>query len=150
MVRRTCLVAAIMLFALLVSSEARAACTISTTGVNFGSYSVYSATPTDSTGSITFRCGFFDFNISISLSQGQSGTFFSRRMRKGGEQLSYNLFRDAARTSVWGNGTGGTTQYTNTWSLGQTITLTIYGRVDPGADVSAGSYSDTVSAIINF
>jgi spore coat protein U-like protein len=150
MAKRAWTVGLSLVVALLVSSEVQAACTISTTSVNFGSYNVYASSPTDSTGSVTFKCNFFDFNISVALSQGQSGTYFPRAMRKGGEQLPYNLFRDAGRSSVWGDGTGGTTQYVNNWPFGQTIVLTIYGRVDAGADVSAGNYSDTVSAIINF
>jgi spore coat protein U-like protein len=141
----------VVLAMLLVSAaEARAACSISTTGVNFGTYNVFSPAPVDSTGSITFKCAFFDFNISVALSPGNSGTFATRTMRKGAETLPYNLFRDAARTTVWGDGTAGTGLYTNTWPVGQTIVLTIYGRIFAGADVSPGSYTDTVTAVINF
>jgi len=136
--------------AVLASSEAQAACTISTTNVAFGTYNVFNSSPTDSTGSITFKCGFFDFNILVALSQGASGSYFPRTLRRGSGPLPYNLYRDAARTSVWGNGSGGTSQYTNPWSFGQTITLTIYGRVDPGADVSAGTYADSIVATVNF
>jgi spore coat protein U-like protein len=150
MAKRAWMVGLSLALALLVCSEAQAACTISTTSVNFGSYNVYSTSPTDSTGTITFKCSFLDFNISVALSQGQSGTYFPRTMRNGGESLPYNLFRDASRNSVWGNGAGGTSQYTNSWPFGQTIVLTIYGRVEAGADVSAGNYSDTISATINF
>jgi len=150
MLRRLFAAAVVMTGTLLVPSSAQAACTISTTGVSFGNYNVFSVSPTDSTGSITFKCGFFDFNIRVALTQGQSGTYFPRAMRKGSESLPYNLFRDASRTSIWGNGTGGTSIYTNIWPVGQTITLTIYGRVAPGADVSAGTFTDSVTAVINF
>jgi spore coat protein U-like protein len=30
------------------------------------------------------------------------------------------------------------------------VNLTVYGRVTAGQDVSAGSFSDTVTAVINF
>lgn len=150
MLRKLLVVGVVTIGALLLSSRVEAACTISTTSVSFGTYNVFSASPTDSTGGISFRCGVLDFNVSVSLTQGQSGTFFPRAMRKGSESLPYNLFRDASRTSIWGDGTGGTSIYTHTWTIGQPIRLTIYGRVAPGADVSAGTYSDTVTAVINF
>jgi spore coat protein U-like protein len=139
-----------VVFVVLMASDSRAACTVSASGVNFGVYNVFSPSPTDSTGTITVDCGPRDVNVSVSLSTGQSGIYSPRTMRKGTESLSYNLFRDPARTSIWGNGTSGTQQYTDTRPGPQTIVLTIYGRVFPGADVTAGSYTDTVSAVINF
>jgi spore coat protein U-like protein len=72
-------------------------------------------------------------------------------MVSGGERLSYNLYRDAACTSIWGDGTGGTATYTNANPANNTaINITVYGQVPAGQDVSAGVYSDTVSAVINF
>ena len=38
------------------SSRAEAACTISASGINFGTYSVFSATPDDATGTVTVDC----------------------------------------------------------------------------------------------
>jgi spore coat protein U-like protein len=137
-------------FGVLLASEARAACTISTSSLSFGTYNVFNTAPVDSTGTITFKCGFLDFNISVGLSTGSSGTFNARTLRKGTEAIRYNLFRDAPRTIVWGDGTSGTQVYTNAWSFGQTINLTIYGRLNAEEDVSAGTYVDTISAVINF
>lgn len=134
-------------------SEATAApsCTVSATSVNFGSYNVFAGSATDSTGSITITCNNSAHNVVVTLSKGSSATFNPRTMTNGGETLSYNLFRDAARTSIWGDGTGGTSTYTdNNPSNGADTVVTVYGRVPAGQDVSAGSYSDTVSAVINF
>ena len=126
-------------------------CTISVTSVAFGNYNVFTTTPDDSTGRITFRCNSSAFNISISLSDGSSSTFNPRTLRKGSEILSYNLYRNAARTTIWGNGTGGTSVYTNTNPPNNSnVNLTVYGRIPAQQDVSAGNYSDTVSAVINF
>ena len=127
-------------------------CAISVTGVNFGTYNVFSGTPVQSTGGITFRCGpKADTNpVRISLSTGQSGTFHSRTLAQGGETLAYNLFRDAARTEIWGDGSSATFDVPmaperNTW-----VPVTIYAEIPASQDVSAGSYSDTVTATINF
>jgi spore coat protein U-like protein len=126
-------------------------CTISTTSVAFGNYNVFTATPDDSTGTITYRCNSTAMNISIALSDGSSTTFSPRTLRKGGEVLSYNLYRNAARTQIWGNGTGGTSVYTQSNPPNnQNVNVTVYGRIPALQDVSAGNYSDTVSAVINF
>ena len=72
-------------------------------------------------------------------------------MKKGAETLTYNLFRDAAFTTVWGDGSGTTGQYQIGNPPNNTdVPLTVYGRVPALQDVSAGSYSDTVIATINF
>ena len=142
--------AALLGCALFCASPAEAACTITTTSVAFGSYDVFSATPVDSTGTVSFQC-FINFNVTVALSRGASTTFTPRTMKKGSEALSYNLYQDAARTAIWGDGTGGTTVYSNTFPpILQTVTLTIYGRIPPGQDISAGTYTDTIIATVNF
>lgn len=143
-------VAALVLFS---ASEAYAApaCTISATSVNFGSYNVFTGSATDSTGTITINCNGSAHNIIVTLSQGASSSFNPRAMTNGGETLTYNLYRDASRTTIWGDGTGGTSTYTNANPANNSdIVLTVYGRVPAGQDVSAGGYSDTVAAVINF
>jgi spore coat protein U-like protein len=125
-------------------------CTVSTTSVNFGSYNVFTGSATDSTGTITIDCNGSAKDIVVTLSKGASASFSPRTMLKGSEALSYNLYRDAARTSVWGDGTGGTSTYTNANPPNSPFNVTIYGRVPAGQDVSAGVYSDTVAAVINF
>jgi spore coat protein U-like protein len=125
-------------------------CAISATGVNFGSYNVFSAAPVQSTGGLTFRCGAAVQTVRISLTTGQSGTFSPRTLAGTGDGLAYNLYRNAGRTEIWGDGSGGTfdvpmTPEKNTW-----IPLTIYAQIPPLQDVRAGAYADTITAIINF
>jgi spore coat protein U-like protein len=126
-------------------------CTISVTSVAFGTYNVFTTTAVDSTGTITYQCNSKATNISISLSDGSSTTYSPRTLRKGSEILQYNLYSDAARTTVWGDGTAGTSVYTNANPPNNSnVTVTVYGRIPAQQDVSAGSYTDTVSAVINF
>ena len=133
------------------NAYAQASCSISVTSVNFGSYNVFGGSATDSTGTITYNCNNQANNVGVTLSKGVSASYNPRTMTKAGEVLNYNLYRDAARTSIWGDGTAGTVTYTrNNPPNGNDVTLTIYGRVPAGQDVSAGVYSDTVSAVINF
>ncbi|HWP56552.1 MAG TPA: spore coat U domain-containing protein [Candidatus Acidoferrales bacterium] len=129
---------------------ALAACTISTQAINFGSYDVLSLTPRDSTGRVTYRCDRRD-PITISLDRGGAATFNARRMLKGAEALNYNLFLDAARTLIWGDGSGGTTVHSNPAPpRNQNVTVTVFGRIPAGQDVSAGTYTNTVTATIDF
>ena len=105
----------------------------------------------DSTGTITYRCNAQASNITVALTRGGSSTFSPRRMFKGVEVLTYNLFRNAARTNVWGDGTSGTAVYSRANPPNNSnVNLTVYGRVPAGQDVSAGTFSDTVTAVINF
>ncbi|MDO8684810.1 MAG: spore coat U domain-containing protein [Armatimonadota bacterium] len=129
---------------------AMAVCTISTTPVSFGNYNVFSVTPLDTTGTVTYRCG-TERNIRISLNRGGAATFNPRRMLKGSEALNYNLYRDAARTTIWGDGTGGTQVYFDANPPNnQNVTVNIFGRIPAGQDVTAGSYTNTITATIDF
>lgn len=128
---------------------ANAWCSISVSGVNFGSYDVFAAAPTDSVGQVTLVC-LLDDNVSVTITKGSSPSFGPRTMRNGNERLSYNLYRDAARTSVWGDGSNGTSSYVVPFVLVTNTPLPVYGRIPPGQDVRTGSYSDTVTVIVNF
>jgi spore coat protein U-like protein len=112
---------------------------------------VFNGTNLDSTGRITYRCNATAANITIGLTKGLSSTFNPRLMSKGAEVLGYNLYRNAARTNIWGDGTSGTAVYTRANPPNNSnVNVTVYGRVPAGQDVSAGTFSDTVTAVINF
>ncbi len=135
---------------LVAAMPALASCTISTTSVSFGSYNVFATSPTDSTGSVSYNCFLSLGNITIFLNKGSASSFNPRRMLRGSEALNYNLYRDAARTTIWGDGTGGTQVFTATIVVSGSATVTIYGRIPAGQDVSVGSYTDSITATINF
>lgn len=132
------------------AQHAEAACTLSATAVAFGTYDVFQASPTDSTGTITYRCGSDDRGIRIAISAGTSGTFANRTLKNGGESLLYNLFYGGF-TQVWGDGSGGTaTYFLNNPPKNKDVVLTVYGRITAAQDVSVGSYSDTVVVTLEF
>ena len=143
---------AVLLF-LAPAGGAGAACTVSATGVNFGAYDVFVAAPLDSTGSVTVTCDQAppeDVVIAIGPS-GTSGGFIPRQMRSASspDRLNYNLFTNAGRSSVWGDGAPGTsTVFLKNVKKNRPVTTTIYGRIPPGQDVSAGSYSDSLTVTI--
>jgi len=88
----------------------------------------------------------------ITLSIGNGTSYATRRMVSGGEQLFYNLYRDAARQVIWGDGTGGTQAYLikNPQGNNQDISVPIFGRIPPSQNVGVGSYSDTITVSLNF
>lgn len=138
--------------ALVVVATAEAACTISTTPVSFGTYNVFAASPDDATGQITYRCTApRPPLVRIQLDKGGAPTFNPRQMRRSSETLNYNLYLDSTRSTIWGDGTGGTQDYTQANpQANRNINVNIFGRIPAGQDVSAGSYTATVVATIFF
>ena len=126
-------------------------CSITTTPVAFGSYDpivANAASPLDGTGTVVVTCT-KGAGTRIDLGLGSNATGSTRRMLGGTDLLTYELYTDTGRSTVWGAGAG----------AGQSIpaapnknprTFTVYGRVAAGQDVGAASYSDTVVATINF
>ena len=142
--------AAVVLLTGTASVEA-AQCSVSTTPLVFGTYNVFSAAPVDSTGTVVFRCNGGAKTILIAMSRGQSLTFHPRELGMGTEKLAYNLVQDAARSTVWGDLSAGTGAHiANEPPNNMDIAVTVYGRIPPGQDISAGAFSDTVTVVVNF
>jgi spore coat protein U-like protein len=144
----------LMLGALLAPAPARAACTVSTTGVAFGAYNPQSATADDSGGTINVDCHPSDHSVEVEIGAGLSGSFATRRMSSGADTLNYNLYTNAGRTLVWGDGTGGSITQTLTGGSvsGGTrrFSATVYGRIPALQNVSAGAYNDTLILTVTF
>lgn len=125
----------------------------SVTGLAFGSYNVFSGAPLDTAGSVVYRCddvGVSD-TIIIQLSRGSSASYSPREMTNGSFVLEYNIYLDAAHSIVWGDGTGGTSDHGPVTPANATDTpVDVFGRIEAGQNVRAGSYSDTVVVTLVF
>ncbi len=124
-----------------------------TVGVSFGAYDVFSNTPTDAVGSVTYLCQDLGAGlITVDLSKGFSNTYNVRTLRSGGDNLNYNLYLDSGHNTIWGDGTEGSSRYgplnpTNN----SNIDLSIYGRIPARqTNTKVGNYSDTITVTINF
>lgn len=146
------LLAAALLLALGVSNgEAAGSCTVSVSSIAFGSYDVFVPVPTDSTGTIVLTCNGGARDVAIALGRGQTGTFSGRKLTKAGDALSYNVFLDAARTTIWGDGSGATAMWIEANPPNnKDVSRTMFGRVPATQEVSAGSYTDTLTVTVNF
>lgn len=145
----------LFLYALFFFSECYAFnCTIATTPVNFGNYDVFSGTIQDSTGTITVDCKNPEqkpLSVIISIDKGSSGGFNPRQMTSAvGDRLNYYLFTDAARTTIWGDGTGGSATVSSTITKNTILNATIHGRIPAAQNVSVGAYSDALTATVTW
>ncbi len=131
-----------------------AACNVSTSGVNFGSYDVFNTTPTESLGSIDVSCS-EQSNITVQLSLGPSsvsGAFAPRQMRElsGSDRLDYNFYSKGNYHDVWGDGTGGSVNQIRNVSNRRPWNEIIYGLIPAQQNVAAGSYGDSLVISIMF
>jgi spore coat protein U-like protein len=132
------------------------ACTVSTLGVAFGAYSSIRNISRESTGSIDVSCTDQVGNTvsyAIALTAG-TGSYSARQMASGANRLAYNLFTDSARTLVWGDGTGGTSILSDSYTLATSPTVRsypVYGRIPGGQNLTkVGTYSDSITVTVTF
>ena len=142
---------------------AAADCSVTASGVAFGAYDPSLATPDDSTGSVVVTCTYIgpgggnNSNYTVTLSTGTSGSYAPRKLAAGASRLNYNLYRDAARTQVWGNASSGTTVITGSLRVGpgngnrtRTATHVVYGRIPQLQDANVGNYADSILVTLTF
>lgn len=121
-------------------------CTISATDLDFGVKGVLNTAITgQSSIGVTCTQG---ASWSVVLDGGTTGNTAARRMTSpAGDTVGYNLFRDAARSSVWD--TTATSQATGT-GTGVSQNLPVYGSVPAQTTPKPGIYSDRVVATIRY
>ncbi len=130
-----------------VAATPLAACELrNVTSVNFGVYDVFSSVDDDSTGSVRVRCTPSTIPYTLKLSAGNSGRFSQRVLTSAGDRLNYNLYMDAARTRIWGDGTDGS----SVESGNTRKTFTIYGGLPAGQDPTVGAYSESIVILVEF
>jgi len=117
--------------------------------LDFGSVAGIINANQDQTSGITFTCtGRTPWNIALSNGQNASGN--TRRMRLGASSnyVTYELYRDPARSQRWGTTIGSDTVAGT--GTGTTQSLTVYGRVPATQTIPAGSYSDVVTITVTY
>ena len=133
-----------------------ATCTISTANLAFGNYdpiTTNATTPLDVNGSVTITCTkgagtYIDLNPGAHAANAVGTT---RAMALGTtDYLSYELYQDSAHTTVWGVGNPGNAFVPPVAPSKTARAFPIYGRIPAGQGSTVGSYTDTVTASVNF
>ncbi len=136
-----------------------ATCTVAATPIAFGIYNPQLGSPNDSTGSIVVTClpGLLSVmqNYTLSLSPGGVGSYAPRWLVSGAAALQYQIYSDAARSTVWGNGSAGTATVHGSFLVGVVLpvvaTHTLYGRLPARQTAAiAGLYVDTVLVTVSY
>ncbi|MCI0466359.1 MAG: spore coat U domain-containing protein [Beijerinckiaceae bacterium] len=123
-------------------------CSVSATALNFGSAGVL-ATNRDATNTVNVTCN-NGTPYTVALDGGQTGAAdpTQRKMALGGNQVTYALYRDSARSLPWGSTSGiDTLSATGTGSVQP---HTVYGRVPPQTTPQPGTYTDTIVVTVTY
>lgn len=127
-------------------------CVVSTTPIAFGDVDVTSGSNVDGTGGVSVTCtSGTGWAASADAGAGTGATLAVRKMTSGANLLDYAIYTDSARTSIWGDGVGGTTSTITGTGTGTAQANTIYGRVPSGqTSLPAGAYADTVTVTVTY
>lgn len=155
--------AAFLMLSLFNATSAQAgSCTVSSSGLAFGNYQpvtfngkLLSADRTSDT-TVSLVCTGITVGGSYSISLGPSLVGGSTNPRylansNGGPSMAFNVYRDAAYSSIWGDGMTGA-QLTGTIPLGDSSqSQTVFGRVAAGqSTLKPGNFSGTLSMTVTY
>lgn len=147
-----------------------AQCGFTTSGLAFGPYDPLAAGNDVASGSITVTCSALTgrernrgFIATLALSTGSSGSYAARTLRSASDTLRYNLYLDAAYTTVFGDDTAGTQLVRLCYrgrrgdpcggaglAAGTPHTVPVYGRIPASQDVASGGFIDNLVATVSF
>jgi len=118
--------------------------------LNFGSYDPSVGGNTDTTTTFTVSC-LGVATLRFTLNAG-SGSYTTRQMTSTGtDRLNYNIYQDAGRSIVWGDGTPPSQALVfTTAGFFSANPFTIYGRVPPSQWITAGAYTDNITVTLNY
>ncbi len=125
-------------------------CTVTAADIDFGDTASL-ATAINGTGSLQVSCT-SGAGYTIAMDGGTTtGNIANRRMDKVGAgtgSIGYQLYRDLARTQIWGNGATGTVQPGT--GTGTIQTIPVFARVPSQATPAADDYLDVVTVTLSY
>jgi len=140
---------------LLVSATVESTCTIAANPLSFPTYYPGRGGVTANT-ILSVRCS-RGAPFSVAMDAGTGGANLAQRlMSSGASRLQYNLYTNAARTTVWGDGTLSSATVSGTGrglAAGQAVIETVYGQVpdvSANQDLAPGVYTDTVRVTVSY
>jgi spore coat protein U-like protein len=126
-----------------------ASCTISSAStLNFGSSGVIAAN-VDQTSTVQVQCtNTTPYNIGLDAGTGSGATVAARKMTNGASTITYSLYSDSGRTTVWGSTIG--TNTVSATGTGSAQSFTVYGRVPTQSTPAPAAYTDTVTVTVTY
>jgi spore coat protein U-like protein len=132
---------------LALSMSINAACTVAGATLNFGSLTWLSAAVDGTTRfGVTCTTG-TAYMVGLSVGSGSGATYAARMLKAGSSTVTYTLYQDLARTTVWGE--TGAAAVSGIGNGAQQV-LYIYGRIPAQSTPAAGAYSDTVTVTVTY
>ena len=132
-----------------VSLTVASGCTLTTNPLNLGTY--VPGVTSSTTMSLNCTSG-VPWSVDIDAGLNQPLANSARRVTNGGATpsfVSYSLFKDAARTVLWGSTSAGTAQTGAGTGAAQVLTVFSSANGTSGA-LPATIYTDTVNVIVTF
>lgn len=126
-------------------------CVVTTTPISLGNIDATSTAARDATGGIAVTCtNGAAWSAAADAGQTAGATPGTRQMTNGTDLLSYALYSDTARTTLWGDGTAGTSAITDT-GTGVAQNKIIYASVLPGqTSAHIGTYTDQINVTVTY
>jgi spore coat protein U-like protein len=128
------------------SANVTSQCSVSATTLNFGTVGLLAAN-TDGTSTVSVQCA-NGVPYQVGLNNGQHASGNIRRMQGPGGLVTYELYRNSARTQRWGNTLNSDTVIGS--GSGGTQAITVYGRVPAQTTPTAGTYNDTITVTVTY
>jgi len=128
-------------------------CTITFNNINHGTVTTLAADNDAASAGDNITCSFADsYSIALNVGTG-GGTYATRTLANGANTLNFNVYSDAARTKVWGDGSDASAAALTGVSTGGGTAdpLTVYSRVfGSQTGKPEGTYSSTITATATF
>jgi spore coat protein U-like protein len=127
-----------------------ASCTIvSASSLNFGGSQGVLTANVDQSSTIQVQCtNTTPYKIGLDAGTGAGATVAARKMTSGGATITYSLYTDSGRTTVWGNTVG--TDTVSATGNGSAQSTTVFGRVPPQTTPAPGTYTDTITVTVTY
>jgi len=130
-----------------VTATVLSTCAVAASPLAFGNYSMAQV---DSSAPVLVTCtNGTTYTVGLSAGVGTGASVASRKLTGPASQaLTYSLYGDVGRTTVWGQ-TIGVDTVAGTGN-GAAQTLTVYGRVPASQGPGPGAYTDTITVTLTY
>jgi spore coat protein U-like protein len=135
-----------------VTATVLANCSLTVPPLTFGSYdplAAHAAAPSDASTIVIVNCT-RNTAASIGFDFGQHSPVSGQRVMRGpgADGLIYQIFRDAARSLTWAEGSEAVRFISR--GLTNPERLTVFGRIPARQEVEPGAYTDVLTATVDF